>query len=100
MNSIYPDFCRSIDVVNFDLVVRKMAAYGFHGFVLSWLKSFPINRIKKFQLKGFVKGAINVTSGVAQGSQLGPLLFLLFNNDISHVIEFSEFFLFADDAKV
>lgn len=100
VDAIYTDLSRAFDVVNFDLLVRKLAAYGFHGSLLSWLRSFLCNRTQIVKIKNFTSNPIAVTSGVAQGSHLGPLFFILFINDLAQEIKYSKFTFFADDGKL
>lgn len=97
---IYTDFKRAFDVVNIDLLVRKLHAYGFHGSLLEWFKSFLSNRTQYVVINGHISKPISVTSGVGQGLHLSSVFFLLFINDIHNVLKFSEFLLFADDAKL
>ena len=67
--------------------------------VLRWIKDFLWNRTQQVALNGTISGSIPVTSGVPQGSVLGPLLFVIFVNDIPSIV-LSPIFMFADDIKI
>ena len=66
---------------------------------LSWLKSYLTGRKQQVVIEGAKSGWLSVTSGVPQGAILGPLLFLLYINDMPDVVSFCSISLFADDAK-
>jgi len=68
--------------------------------LLTWIESFLSDRTQTVILNNSVSTAVNVTSGVPQGSVLGPTLFLLYINDIVDCIKHSQFTLFADDLKI
>ena len=76
-----------------------MHAYGIRGQVYEWVKEFLNKRQQRVTINGTKCDWRNVTSGIPQGSVLGPVLFLVFINDFPDVIEVL-LKLFADDAKV
>ena len=78
----------------------KINALGINSTLLCWLNSYLRNRKQFVQLGNFESEIFNVTSGVPQGSHLGPLLFILFINDLTSVVNHSECLLFADDLKL
>ena len=76
-----------------------MKSYGISGNLLSWLNSFLTGRLQRVTLNDVYSEWSNVVSGVPQGSVLGPILFLIYVNDIPSVVD-SHLLLFADDIKL
>ena len=79
--------------------MQKLCHYGFSNCLLDLFKFYLLGREQYVKYRGFISKVIRPTSGVPQGSNLGPLLFLLFINDIVDTIP-SEKLLFADDVKL
>lgn len=100
VHAIYTDFSKAFDVVNHRKLVEKMEMIGVPGILINWIKSYLINRQQVVVLNGYKSVARTVPSGVPQGSHLGPLLFLIFINDIGTVINHCNYLLFADDLKL
>ena len=67
---------------------------------MAWIKSYLSNRQLIVRVSGWTSKLINVRSGVPQGSHIGPLLFLLFMNDVPNVLNYSNCLMFADDLKM
>ena len=78
-------------------LLLKLSSLGINGKVLSWLRSFLIYRKQRVVINGAYSDWANVTSGVPQGTVLGPLLSLLYVNDLDSVVKSSKIKLFADD---
>ena len=97
---IYTDFSRAFDMVNTNLLLDKLAAYGLHDKILKWIRSFLADRVQRVEIKNFISRQINVVSGVGQGSHLALPFFLIFINDIASHVKFCEFQLFTDDLKI
>ena len=99
--ALYIDFKRAFDVVCHNKLISKLEAYGIEGDLLAWLKVFLWNRVQYVSVKHALSSACPVTSGVPQGSVLGPLLFLVYINDVCSISTGTVFIkLFADDLKL
>ena len=101
MHSIYTDFSRAFDSVCHDFLIAKLEYhYGIHGVSLKWFRSYLSGRYQRVVVHGVESTWTKVTSGVVQGSVLGPTMFNLFINDLPLAIKSSRCSLFADDAKM
>lgn len=99
IDMIYTDFSKAFDTVVHDKLLLKLKEYGFNKHLINWIKHFLLNRKQRVKIKGSYSEWEQVLSGVPQGSVLGPLLFILFIDDI--VQAFNSFvYLYADDMKL
>ena len=96
---IYFDFKKAFDSVPHCRLLHKLKSYGISGNLLSWLNSFVTGRLQRVTLNNVYSKWSNVVSGVPQGLVLGPILFLIYINDIPTVVD-SHLLLFADDIKL
>ena len=96
----YIDFAKAFDTVSHEKLIFKLSRYGLCDKVLLWIKQFLSNRCQSVHVDGYDSDSHSVLSGVPQGTVLGPLLFLLYVNDLPDVVKSSEIALFADDAKL
>ena len=100
-DAILLDFQKAFDKVLHHRLLYKPKYYGISPQALNWVHSFLTNRTQQVLLEGYMSSSINVTSGVPQGSVLGPLLFLIYINDLPDYIQNnSTVKLFADDTII
>jgi len=97
---IYTHFSKAFDSVNHSLLLFKLDQLEFPNNLLTWISSYLNGRSQRVLFKNTVSKMINVTSGVPQGSHLGPLLFTLFINDLPSIVNHSRVLMYADDVKL
>ena len=97
---IYTDFAKAFDSVAHERLILKLEAVGITGDVLNWIRSFLMGRSQSVRVEGETSGWQKVLSGIPQGSVLGPLLFVIFINDMPDVVKENICKLFADDCKL
>ena len=73
---------------------------GIRGIALNWFTSYLSNKKRHVSVNGHTSEYLNISCGVPQGSVLGPLLFLIYINDLSNVSKHLRFYLFADDTNI
>ena len=91
------DFSKAFDSVPHQRLLLKLNYYGITGNSVSWIENFLLDRTQYVQVSGTRSSWISVTPGVPQDTVIGPLLFLIYINDIVHNLN-SKIKLFADDA--
>ena len=98
---VYLDFAKAFDSVDHSILLHKLKCYGVTGRLLNWLADYLNNRHQRVVVDGAASKWSPVTTGVPQGSILGPMLFVIFINDAPEVIN-NEVVpaLFADDTKL
>lgn len=97
---VYTDFAKAFDKISFNTLLLKLWSLGVHGDLFRWIKSYVENRSQAVVLGGHSSNYREAYSGVPQGSHLGPLLFILYINDITTVLNNSNALLYADDTKI
>ena len=89
---IFVDFQKAFDTVNHDILLQKLEHYGIRGCTNSWFKSYLSQRKQFVSILGFESQKTIISHGVPQGSVLGPLLFLIYINDLHKAIKHSAVF--------
>ena len=94
------DFSKAFDMVDHDVLLEKLYRYGIRGIAHEWFKSYLKGRKQYVTINGKKSSTLDMLYGVPQGSILGPLLFILYINDIPNINKECTFILYADDANI
>ena len=97
---IFIDLQKAFDTVDHHILLNKLDHYGIRGLANNWFKSYLSNRQQFVSINGFNSKKQTMKYGVPQGSVLGPLLFLIYINDLHKAIKFSSVHHFADDTNL
>jgi hypothetical protein len=98
--SIFIDLSKAFDTLDHDILLNKLSFYGIQDNSLLWFQSYLNDRTQYVNYKGFKSDKRSISVGVPQGSVLGPLLFLIYVNDLCNVSPFFNCILYADDTTL
>ena len=96
---IFIDARKAFDTIDHNILLKKLQRYGFQGAEIRLVENYLKNRYQVTEIDGVVSNLVKILAGVPQGSILGPLLFLIYINDLPKVSGFNSF-LFADDTSL
>ena len=97
---VFLDLKKTFDCVDHSILLRKLELYGIKRVELNWFKSYLSNRIQRCKIGQTISQPQKIRSGVPQGSNLGPLLFLLYINDLPNCLKYTKANMFADDTNL
>ena len=94
------DLKKAFDTLDHSILLNKLEAHGVRGIANKWFESYLSNRMQFVEVDGQASDWANITTGVPQGSFFGPILFLVYINDIAKAVQFSQVYLFVDDTNI
>ena len=98
--AVFIDFSKCFDTLNRNILVRKLEAYGIRGIPLKLFESYLSERYQAVRVNGAISSFKLVSTGVPQGSVLGPILYLIYVNDLPYITNLFSVCLFADDTTL
>ena len=94
------DFSAAFDIIDHELLLMKLSAYGFKDSAIDLLKGYLVNRQQCVMFNGSLSNIETLQCGVPQGSSLGPLLYSIFVNDMPYVLKNAGMGIYADDTTM
>lgn len=100
VDALYLDFSKAFDSLNHQLLLLKLEKYGVNQAVIKWMKSYLVGRSSVVRIGNSLSQPISASSGVPQGSHIGPILFLIYVQDLSELLSGIDHSFYADDLKL
>ena len=97
---VFLDLKKAFDTVNHNILLSKMNLYGIQGIALDWIGSYLTNRTQRCLVNGSLSRICSLECGVPQGTILGPLLFLIYINDLPNCLTSCQPRMYADDTHI
>ena len=98
--TVFMDLSKTFDTMDHDILLNKLQYYGITGTALAWFTSYLKDRKQFVEIDCSQSGVLSISTGVPQGSILGPILFLIYMNDIPNSSDNFNFILYADDTTL
>ncbi len=98
--SIFLDLSKAFDTLDHHILIKKLEYYGLNGLSIKLMESYFLNRKQYVEIDESDSDMLTLTIGVPQGSILGPLLFIIYMNDIAHASKLFDFIIYADDTTL
>lgn len=100
VGAVFLDLRKAFDTVNYTILLAKLCSFNFSSDALKWTESYLTDRLQHVRVQSFKSAALSLSTGLPQGSILGPLLFSLYMNDLPSVCPDVSVQLYADDTVV
>ena len=97
---VFVDLRKAFDTVDHRILIQKLEHYGVRGISKKWFSSYLTNRKQFVSIDNCNSTTKTILTGVPQGSVLGPLLFLIYINDLHKCVKYSNAYYFADDTNI